>query len=130
MRLFVESYLLLISTGRAMRRRSFEELLREMELGRSSKTGSVPGAALRATRIARSIDLACAFYPRRVLCLERSIASTLLLRRHGIAAELVLGARMLPFKSHAWVEVEGIPVNDKPYMREIYMVFDSPGAGE
>jgi hypothetical protein len=70
------------------------------------------------------MDLACVFYPKSVLCLQRSAATTLLLRRHGIRAELVIGAQMLPFKSHAWVEVEGTVVNDKPYMREIYQVLE------
>jgi len=46
------------------------------------------------------------------------------LRRHGLRAEMVIGAQMLPFKSHAWVEVGGIVVNDKPYIREIYQVLE------
>ena len=125
MRLLVESYLLLIWTGMAMRGRPLEDLLEKASAPPGRPSGD--RTAGRARRICRSVDLACVFYPRRVFCLERSIATTLLLRRHGIIAELVLGARMLPFKSHAWVEVDGVPVNDKPYMREIYQVFDSPG---
>jgi hypothetical protein len=27
---------------------------------------------------------------------------------------------MLPFKSHAWVELDGKVINDKPYMLEMY----------
>ena len=123
MRLLVESYLLLIWTGWAMRTQPLERLLEVTARPLRSVEGV--GAAELARAISRSLDLACVFYPRPVLCLERSIATTLLLRRHGIAAELVLGARMLPFKSHAWVEVGGVPVNDKPYMREIYQVFAS-----
>jgi transglutaminase superfamily protein len=42
-----------------------------------------------------------------VLCLQRSAATTLLLRRHGWDAEMVIGAKLLPFQSHAWVEVNG-----------------------
>lgn len=37
---------------------------------------------------------------------------------------MVLGAQGTPFKAHAWVEVNGIVVNDKPYMSEIYAVLD------
>jgi hypothetical protein len=70
--------------------------------------------------LCRAMDLACVFYPKRVMCLQRSAATTLLLRRHGIGAEMVIGAQMLPFKSHAWVEHEGEVVNDKPYMLEMY----------
>jgi hypothetical protein len=70
--------------------------------------------------LCHAMDLACVFYPTRVLCLQRSTATTLLLRRHGFKAEMVIGAQVLPFKSHAWVEIDGAVVNDKPYMLEIY----------
>ena len=70
------------------------------------------------------MDFACVLYPKQVLCLQRSAATTLLLRRRGIAAEMVIGAQLLPFKSHAWVESEGAVVNDKPYVREIYRILD------
>jgi hypothetical protein len=36
----------------------------------------------------------------------------------------VLGAQMLPFLSHAWVEVDGLVVNDKPYIGEIFQVLE------
>jgi len=59
-----------------------------------------------------------------VLCLQRSAALTILLRRNGRAAEMIIGAQLLPFLSHAWVEVEGLVVNDKPYVTEIFQVLD------
>lgn len=74
--------------------------------------------------LCRAMDFACVFYFKQVLCLQRSAATTVLLRRYGVPAEMVIGAQLLPFKSHAWVEVEEIPVNDKPYMREIYQVLE------
>jgi len=37
---------------------------------------------------------------------------------------MILGAQQMPFKAHAWVEVDGRVVNDKPYMREMYPVLD------
>ena len=124
MRLFVESYCVLIWTAMAMRRHSLQVLLAKVSPPLRPTAGDQPTSLAR--RISRALDLACVFYPRRVFCLQRSLAAILLLRRYGIAAELVLGARILPFKSHAWVEVGGVPVNDKPYMREIYQVFDAP----
>jgi hypothetical protein len=50
--------------------------------------------------------------------------TAVLLRRRGWRAEMVIGAQILPFKSHAWVEIEGQVVNDKPYMRDIYNVLE------
>jgi hypothetical protein len=70
------------------------------------------------------MDLACVFYFKRVLCLQRSAATTVLLRRHGWNAEMVIGVQLMPFQSHAWVEVQSRVVNDKPYVTEIFQVLD------
>jgi hypothetical protein len=74
--------------------------------------------------LCRAVDLACVFYVKHVLCLQRSAATTLLLRRFGWSAEMLIGVQMIPFKSHAWVEIDGATVSDKPYMREIYQVLE------
>jgi hypothetical protein len=75
-------------------------------------------------RICSAIDLACICYWKEVLCLQRSAATACLLKKYGVAAELVIGTQQLPFRAHAWVEVEGAVVNDKPYLREMYAVLD------
>lgn len=73
-------------------------------------------------RICRAIDVAAALYFRNVLCLQRSAAAARLLKKYGFPAEMVIGVQQLPFLAHAWVEVAGRIVNDKPYMAEIYSV--------
>jgi hypothetical protein len=77
-----------------------------------------------AKRICSAVDVACIWYPRPVRCLQRSAATACLLKRHGVPAQLVIGAQQLPFKAHAWVEVEGQVVNDLTYVREMYAVID------
>lgn len=74
--------------------------------------------------ICRAMDLACVLYCKDVLCLQRSAATTVLLRNAGIPAELVIGVQQLPFKAHAWVEVSGEVVNDKPSVIELYAVLE------
>jgi hypothetical protein len=74
--------------------------------------------------LCHAADLACVFYFKQVLCLQRSAATALLLRRHGWDVEMVIGAQLNPFSSHAWVELKDEVVNDKPYMREIYRVLE------
>ena len=64
--------------------------------------------------ICDAVTLAACFYWKPVLCLQRSVAATRLLRKHGIPAQLVIGYRPSPFFSHAWVEVDGRVVNDSP----------------
>jgi hypothetical protein len=75
-------------------------------------------------QICRAVDMACIWYWKQVLCLQRSAATVCLLKQHGVAAQMVIGAQQMPFKAHAWVEVGGRVVNDKPYTTEIYAVLD------
>ena len=75
-------------------------------------------------QICSAVDMACIWYWREALCLQRSAATACLLRRQGIYAQMVIGAQQLPFRAHAWVEVDGRVVNDKPYICEMYAVLD------
>jgi Transglutaminase-like superfamily len=75
-------------------------------------------------RVCSAVDMACIWYWKEALCLQRSAATTCLLKRYGVAAQMVIGAQRIPFKAHAWVEVNGRVVNDRPYTREIYAVLD------
>lgn len=68
--------------------------------------------------ICDAVAVASCFYWRPVLCLQRSFAATVLLRKHGIVALLVIGYRPVPFFSHAWVEVDGRVVNDSPAYKD------------
>ena len=81
-----------------------------------------PKKTLSCTEICQAVDLAAVLYFRRVLCLQRSAATACLLKRYGFPAELVIGVQQLPFAAHAWVEMGGLVVNDKPYMSDIYSV--------
>src|SRR5580704_7845541 len=60
-----------------------------------------------------AVNYACVWYPKQALCLQRSFVTTYLLRKHGVAAQMVVGAQKLPFKAHAWVEVGGRAVNER-----------------
>lgn len=74
--------------------------------------------------ICAAVDMACIWYWKEALCLQRSAATACVLRDCGVPAQLVIGAQQMPFRAHAWVEVEGRIVNDKPYMYEMYAVLD------
>ena len=79
---------------------------------------------MTADDIVWSVDEACVWYVKRAACLQRSAVATYLLRRHGLAAELVIGCRPLPFESHAWVEIDGLVVNDRPQYQKAFTVLD------
>lgn len=74
--------------------------------------------------VCAAVDIACIWYWKEVLCLQRSAAATCLLKSYGVPAQMILGAQQMPFKAHAWVEVDGCVVNDKPYVQEMYAVLD------
>ena len=75
-------------------------------------------------QICAAVDLACIWYWKEALCLQRSAATVYLLKRSGISAQLVIGAQQMPFRAHAWVEVDEQVVNDKPYVPDIYAVLE------
>lgn len=75
-------------------------------------------------RICSAVDEACVWYFKRTYCLQRSTVATWMLRRRGIAAELVIGFRPVPVESHAWVEVGGRVVNDRPQYQKFFRVLD------
>jgi hypothetical protein len=78
----------------------------------------------RVEHIVWAVDEACVWYVKRAPCLQRSAVAACLLRRHGVPAELVIGYRALPFESHAWVEVDGQVVNDRPQYQKVFAVLE------
>jgi hypothetical protein len=121
-RYVIESWCLLMCFELAMCFRSFKtlhEIVRKQPV-RPMRFHDGPSSEM----LCRAADYACVFYFKQVLCLQRSSATTLLLRRHGWSAEMVIGAQLLPFKSHAWVEIKGAVANDKPYMLDIYQILE------
>lgn len=121
-RLALECWLLLLYLEFVMR---FRGLKRLHEIVRQQKVRPlIFDDRPPSSNLCHAADLACVFYFKQVLCLQRSAATTLLLRRHGWDVEMVIGAQLNPFSSHAWVELKDEVVNDKPYMREIYRVLE------
>ena len=89
---------------------------------RALPTSHVRGAA--PDEVVWAVDEACVWYVKRAACLQRSVVATWLLRRTGTAAEMVIACRPLPFESHAWVEVGGRIVNDRPQYQRAFTVLD------
>jgi hypothetical protein len=109
-----------------LRTRGLEAALR---LARRSN-GRPTLAAWRAAwtvDVAHRVALGAAFYPRRALCLEQSLALYAMLRRAGAPATLRIGARPVPFAAHAWVEIDGEPVSEPPDF--IAQLVPFPGLG-
>jgi hypothetical protein len=117
----VKAYSLLVLFDWYLKRGSFEALYRKVRDFPVAQNKSEPEAV---ETLCSAVDMACIWYRKEVLCLQRSAATTCLLRKSGIPAQMIIGARPMPFKAHAWVEVNGNVVNDKPYTQEMYAVLD------
>jgi hypothetical protein len=115
------AYLRLIQFDLYLTRGDFRALYEKVRVYPLRKV-SVPVNGVE--QICAAVDMACIWYWKEVLCLQRSAATACLLKRNGVPSQMILGAQQMPFRAHAWVEVDGRVVNDKPYMREMYAVLD------
>lgn len=59
-------------------------------------------------------------------CLEKSLALWFLLGRQGILSSVRIGARKSgqAFEAHAWVECDGVAVNEAEEPHQHYAAFD------
>lgn len=119
--LVLRAYFRLIQFDFYLSRGSFEALYQKVRTYPVHREAARPDLC---ERVCAAVDMACIWYWKEALCLQRSAAMACLLRRYGVRAELVIGAQQMPFKAHAWVEVGGRVVNDKAYVPEMYAVLD------
>ena len=117
----IEAYLNLIAHDVFMKRHDFASLHRRVKSFPLRRATSGPDAKEAVTS---ALDMACCFYPKQALCLQRSTVLVRMLRARGIPAHMVIGAQKIPFKAHAWVEVDGKIVNDRLASREKFLVLE------
>lgn len=117
----LRAYLSLICFDFYLARGNFAALYQKV---RNYPLGRAVGPPDVTEKICSAVDAACIWYWKEVRCLQRSASTACLLKRSGVPAQMMIGAQQMPFKAHAWVEVDGRVVNDKPHMREVYAVLD------
>ncbi len=78
-----------------------------------------------AQGIARIVNIAAAHGIFKALCLPRSMTLWWMLSRRGIASELRIGVRKEGevFAAHAWLECQGIVLNDSAEVGTDFTVF-------
>ncbi|SRR5581483_4461134 len=119
--LVFRAYLKLIYFHLFLVRGDFKALYDRVRTYPMRQKASLPNAV---ERVSAAMDMACIWYWKEALCLQRSAATACMMKDFGIAAQMVIGAQQQPNKTHAWVEVDGRVVNDKPYMGDIYTIVD------
>ena len=120
--LVCQSWIFLISLDVRMRLNPLGAIYKMVRQEAIRQMSSVERTSLEV--VCTAVDIACVLYFKKVLCFQRSVVTTLLLRRYGWPAQMVTGTQVLLPESHAWVEVDGNVVNDKSYVSEIYQVVD------
>lgn len=81
-------------------------------------------------RIARLVDIAARHGLYRATCLRQSLLLYWLLKQNGFDADLVLGARKDggALEAHAWVEIDGAPINEREGVARDYATFSLASA--
>ncbi len=95
-------------------------------LGRLGRRAAHNPDTLAPPEIARLVNAAGSILGAR--CLPRSMVLCHLLRHRGIPAEIRLGVSSLAdskLSAHAWVELEGLPLNDGADVLERYAALPS-----
>jgi hypothetical protein len=97
--------------------RRIRKVLARLQRGAAPATFAQAKAARDAVV---AVSLVCA---GREGCLARSLATVLYCRLNGQVATWCLGARRLPpFVAHAWIAVDGLPV-EEPYPPDYFRTF-------
>jgi hypothetical protein len=74
--------------------------------------------------IVNAVSIARMLYVKRVWCLQHSTVVTRLLRKRGIAADMIIGCHLAPIQAHAWVEFNGNVITEKVQKMEHFCVLD------
>jgi hypothetical protein len=110
----VTSFAALAATDLALRFLGFARSVGiARRLAQRKRTAPTNTASL-VPAVCRRVAMAGVFYPGRARCLEQSLALYVLLRRRGVPANLKLGVQPYPFNAHAWVELDGVALNERP----------------
>ena len=92
---------------------------------RSRRSNSEPSASQIWTTV-RMVKTAANYYQPWANCLKKSLVLWILLRDRGIISEIRIGVQResTTFSAHAWVEYQGIVLNDSDDVHQRFQAFD------
>jgi uncharacterized membrane protein YccC len=132
-RMFLRAMLALQLVSQSLRWRGFratqESLQRRKGPGNTAAESEMEGLQ----RTVRMVKAAVHYSLGHPSCLEQSLTLWWLLARQGISSEIRIGIRKQAekFEAHAWVERDGLALNEPEAKHRHYTAFDSafPPAG-
>lgn len=127
----VQALVLLPIAAVVLRRWGLQSVQRRLADEANSATrqiGSDPTAIDEARRLAWVVDGVARRGPWKGNCLQRSLLLWWFLLRRGFASEIRIGVRRRPgtrdLDFHAWVECDGVVMNERADVRERFATFD------
>ena len=113
--LLCKAFFLLPITAWGLRLMGFKAVRSALSYGLPAAVYSTDARAMgRAQKIAKMVQLAVVYGRFSATCLPRSMVLWRFLQHHGIGCDLRMGARSENgnFEAHAWVEVDGVALNE------------------
>ena len=79
-------------------------------------------------KLGELVNTAARHVPFPATCLTRSLLLIWLLNRRGVSSDLRIGVRLTQgvLEAHAWIECDGIPVNDRVEVIRQFEPFGDP----
>ena len=130
--MFFRAAVLLPAISLSLRLRGFgatQESMRSFSV--ASNPGKYPGedvaSSERVKMAVRMVNAAARYGWGQPSCLEKSLALWWLLRQHGTVSSVRIGARKGDgkFEAHAWVERDGVALNEPGDEHRHYATFDA-----
>ncbi len=127
-RLLWRAYIWLAAMDIALRVVGFRRLIRQPAA--LTEGSASPDALYRAERYARWLAIASRHHVVRARCLQRSLVLHHWLCRDGLPNRLRIGVRKGggALQAHAWVEIGGIAVNERPAALATFVPLARPHA--
>jgi hypothetical protein len=130
--MFFRAAVLLPAISLSLKVRGFQATQRALQnfsIPSKKEKGSGQGVpdCERVNLAARMVNAAARHGLGRPTCLERSLGLWWLLRQEAIASSVRIGARKSDgkFEAHAWVECEGVALNEPQQEHRHYATFDA-----
>jgi hypothetical protein len=103
-------------------------LLSWLPRGRVERHNLVDAAFTEMCDVADAVNIAARHSPFPSTCLTRSTLLQWMLNRQGVDSDLRIGVKLIGGKleAHAWVEHDGVPINDKATVTADFAPFDQP----
>lgn len=126
--MFLRALVLLPVIASSLRVRGFRPTQASLQnFSNLSNMKKYGGESERVRLAVRMVNAAARHGWGKATCLEKSLTLWWLLRREGIASSVRIGARKSSgkFEAHAWVERDGIALNEPGDAHRHYATFDA-----